>query len=184
MLSLSYCLTDLFPIYQYKHWTIRRWDDHIVVSSSNRIKSKIDWILIRSWSTLQRGWNIVSNDGQLQYWATFRQCYLLYIHKQEHFSFSSPKKDYQTAYEEKILCLFTVTLWGKVGCPFFCLQLRYLIVMDKMEEKVITNYWWLQFIPSVEYFGLTDYNRSYLMKFYEIKVAKFLQIYGRLISHV
>ena len=56
--------------------------------------------------------------------------------------------------------------------------------MDKMEEKVITNYWWLQFIPSVEYFGLTDYNRSYLMKFYEIKVAKFLQIYGRLISHV
>ena len=50
----------------------------------------------------------------------------------------------------------------------FCLQLRYLVVMDKMEEKVITNYWWLQFIPSVEYFGLTDYNRSYLMKFYEM----------------
>ena len=108
--SSNHCLTELFSIYQNKHWTIRQRDDHIVVSSSNRIKSKIDWILIRSWSTLQRGWNIVSNDGQLQYWATFRQCYLLYIHKQEHVSFSSPKKDYQTAYEEKILCLFTVTL--------------------------------------------------------------------------
>ena len=62
------------------------------------------------------------------------------------------------------------------------------LYLDKMEQKVATNYlftyWWLQFVPSVEYFGLTDYNRSYLMKFYEIKVAKFLQIYGRLISHV
>ena len=43
--SSNHCLTELFSIYQNKHWTIRRRDDHIVVPSSNRIKSKIDWIL-------------------------------------------------------------------------------------------------------------------------------------------
>ena len=42
--SSNHCLTELFSIYQNKHWTIRRRDDHIVVPSSNRIKSKIDWI--------------------------------------------------------------------------------------------------------------------------------------------
>ena len=40
--SSNHCLTELFSIYQNKHWTIRRRDDHIVVPSSNRIKSKID----------------------------------------------------------------------------------------------------------------------------------------------
>ena len=33
--SASHCLTE-FPIYQNKHWTIKRWDDHIVVQSSHR----------------------------------------------------------------------------------------------------------------------------------------------------
>ena len=44
--SLSHCLTELFSIYQNKHWTIRRRDGHIVVPSSNRIKLKIDGFLI------------------------------------------------------------------------------------------------------------------------------------------
>ena len=43
--SSNHCLTELFSIYQNKHWTIRWRDNHIVVPSSNRIKSKIDWIL-------------------------------------------------------------------------------------------------------------------------------------------
>ena len=42
----SHCLTELFSIYQNKHWTIRRRDDHIIVPSSNRIKLKIDWFNI------------------------------------------------------------------------------------------------------------------------------------------
>ena len=40
--SASHCLTELFPIYQNKHWTIRRRDDHILVQSSHRNISKID----------------------------------------------------------------------------------------------------------------------------------------------
>ena len=40
--SASHCLTELFPIYQNKHWTIRRRDDHIVVQSSDRNIFKID----------------------------------------------------------------------------------------------------------------------------------------------
>ena len=43
--SASHCLTELFPIYQNKHWTIRRRDDHIVVQSSHRNISKIDGFL-------------------------------------------------------------------------------------------------------------------------------------------
>ena len=31
--SLSHCLTELFTIYQNKHWTIRQQDDHTVVPS-------------------------------------------------------------------------------------------------------------------------------------------------------
>ena len=46
--SSNHCLTELFSIYQNKHWTIRWRDDHIVVPSSNRIKSKIDWIQVMS----------------------------------------------------------------------------------------------------------------------------------------
>ena len=40
--SASHCLTEIFPIYQNKHWTISRRDNHIVVPLSNRIKLKID----------------------------------------------------------------------------------------------------------------------------------------------
>jgi hypothetical protein len=39
--SLSHCLTELFQIYQNKHWTIRRRDDHSVGPSSHRIILKI-----------------------------------------------------------------------------------------------------------------------------------------------
>ena len=44
--SANHCLTELFSIYQNKHWTIRRRDDHIVVPSSNHNKWKIDWLLV------------------------------------------------------------------------------------------------------------------------------------------
>ena len=40
--SATHCLTELFSIYQNKHCTTRRRDDHIVISSSQRIISKID----------------------------------------------------------------------------------------------------------------------------------------------
>ena len=39
--SLSHCLTELFSIYQNKHWTIRRRDDHSVEQLSNCILFKI-----------------------------------------------------------------------------------------------------------------------------------------------
>ena len=42
----SHCLSELFPIYQNKHWTIRRRDDHIVVQSSHCNISKIDGFLV------------------------------------------------------------------------------------------------------------------------------------------
>jgi hypothetical protein len=39
--SLSHFLTELFPIYQNKHWTIRQRDDRSVDPSSHRIVLKI-----------------------------------------------------------------------------------------------------------------------------------------------
>ena len=39
--SLSHCFTELFPIYQNKHWTIEWWDDRFVDPSSHRIILKI-----------------------------------------------------------------------------------------------------------------------------------------------
>ena len=44
--SSNHCLTELFSIYQNKHWTIRRRDNHIVVQSSHLNISKIDWLLV------------------------------------------------------------------------------------------------------------------------------------------
>ena len=35
--SASHCLTELFPIYQNKHWTIRRQDDNSLDPSSHSI---------------------------------------------------------------------------------------------------------------------------------------------------
>ena len=58
--SASHCPTELFPIYPNNHWTIRRWDDHIVVSSSNRIKLKIDWFIVISANqpiSAKKGWD-------------------------------------------------------------------------------------------------------------------------------
>ena len=40
--SATHCLTELFSIYQNKHGTIRRRDDHIVVQLTHRNISKID----------------------------------------------------------------------------------------------------------------------------------------------
>ena len=40
--SATHCLTELLPIYENKHWTIRRRDGHIVVPSSNCNILKID----------------------------------------------------------------------------------------------------------------------------------------------
>ena len=44
--SATNCLTELFSIYQNKHGTIRRWDDHIAVQSSHHNIFKIDWFEI------------------------------------------------------------------------------------------------------------------------------------------
>ena len=51
--SLSHCLTELFPIYQNKHWTIRRQDDCFVDPSCHRIILKIVRFQIK-WSALSR----------------------------------------------------------------------------------------------------------------------------------
>ena len=40
--SLSHCLTELFPIYQNKDWTIRRQNDRFVDPAFHRIILKID----------------------------------------------------------------------------------------------------------------------------------------------
>ena len=39
--SATHCLTELFQIYQNKHWIIRQQDNHTVVPSSRRILLKI-----------------------------------------------------------------------------------------------------------------------------------------------
>ena len=44
--SLSHCLTELFSIYQNKHWTIRRRDDRSVDLSSHHIILKIVRFLV------------------------------------------------------------------------------------------------------------------------------------------
>ena len=44
--SLSHCLTELFPIYQNEHWTIRRRDDCFVDPLSHGIILKIVGFLI------------------------------------------------------------------------------------------------------------------------------------------
>ena len=44
--SLSHCLTELFPIYQNKHWTIRRRKDRFVDPPFHRIILKIDGFIV------------------------------------------------------------------------------------------------------------------------------------------
>ena len=50
--TLGPCLTQLFPIYQNKHWTIRQRDNHTIIPSLHRIILKIvgflDSTLIRT----------------------------------------------------------------------------------------------------------------------------------------
>ena len=43
--SLSHCLTELFPNYQNKHWTIRRRNDRFANPPFHRIILKIDGFL-------------------------------------------------------------------------------------------------------------------------------------------
>ena len=47
--SLSHCLTELFSIYQNKHWTIRRRDDRSVDQLSHCILFKIVGFLLGGW---------------------------------------------------------------------------------------------------------------------------------------
>ena len=49
--SANHCPIEIFPIYQKKHWTIRRWDDHIVVQTSRRNMFKIDGFVAICWHT-------------------------------------------------------------------------------------------------------------------------------------
>ena len=44
--SLSHCLTELFPIYRNKHWTIRRWNNRFVDPPFHRIILKIEGFVI------------------------------------------------------------------------------------------------------------------------------------------
>jgi hypothetical protein len=44
--SATYCLTQLFPTYQNKHWTIGRQEDHTVVPSYHRIILEIVGFLV------------------------------------------------------------------------------------------------------------------------------------------
>ena len=44
--SLNHCHTELFTIYQNKHWTIRQWGDHSVDPSSHCIILKIVVFLV------------------------------------------------------------------------------------------------------------------------------------------
>ena len=45
--SATHCLTKLFPIYQNKHWTIIRWDNHTDIPSSHRLILKIVGFMMR-----------------------------------------------------------------------------------------------------------------------------------------
>ena len=47
--SATHCLTKLFPIYQNKHWTIRRWDDHTLVPSCH-LCTVLYWRLFDFWT--------------------------------------------------------------------------------------------------------------------------------------
>ena len=45
--SATHCLTNLFPMYQNRHWTIKRQDDHSVDPSPHHIILRIVGFLIR-----------------------------------------------------------------------------------------------------------------------------------------
>ena len=51
--SLSYCLTELFTIYQNKHWTIRQWDNCSIHPSFHHITLKTVGFLFRPPRSLQ-----------------------------------------------------------------------------------------------------------------------------------
>ena len=64
--SATHCLTELFSIYQNKHGTIRRRDNHIVVQSSHRNIFKIDWFQDKFEICLRKAGKLVSK--RKSYW--------------------------------------------------------------------------------------------------------------------
>ena len=54
--SATRCLTELFPIYQNKHWNIRQLDNHTFVPLSYRIILKIVGFLYSGWETNVKYW--------------------------------------------------------------------------------------------------------------------------------
>jgi hypothetical protein len=65
--SATHCLTELFPIYQNKYWTIRWQDDHTIVPSSHHIILKIVGFFYLTWGyiTLALGSGQVDNADLL-----------------------------------------------------------------------------------------------------------------------
>ena len=61
--SLSNCLTELFPIYQNKHWTIRRQKDRFVNPSFHRIMLNIIWFLVILIGQAVTNWPIKASSG-------------------------------------------------------------------------------------------------------------------------
>ena len=53
--SANHCLTELLPIYQNEHWTIRRWNDRSVDPPFHHIILKMDGFL--EWRSTQWGQN-------------------------------------------------------------------------------------------------------------------------------
>ena len=73
--SASHCLTELFPIYQNKHWTIRRRDDHIVVQSSHRNIFKIDRFQVTRFTNIpvwHKNYFNVHAESFLKDWMTVK----------------------------------------------------------------------------------------------------------------
>ena len=77
--STNHCRTELFSIYQNKHWTIRRRDNHIVVPSSHHIKLKIDWFHIKIFGLIGKGTDETPNvtcNSKIQILFPFtKQCF-------------------------------------------------------------------------------------------------------------
>ena len=79
---LSHCLTELFPIYQNKHWTIRRQDNCSVDLLSHHIILKIVRFQYTIFHVLQAStyfW--VANPLCRQFLPPRKQYYRIYLHK-------------------------------------------------------------------------------------------------------
>ena len=78
--SAKHCPIEIFPIYQKKHWTIRRWDDHIVVQTSRRNIFKIDGFKMKNLSTEIHILILsIKSTHQLFPWLELLSKFLLYL---------------------------------------------------------------------------------------------------------